>query len=359
MKSGFALIEVLIAAVLASMLSAALFFAWGQVQQVVVKADNTMSIFDRFMLVQRQFEQDFMGICVPTSRPYMKPTEDEKKKEEAPAAAKPDEKSEQKKEKPKRVESVFYAQNQGNNVELLTFLTNNPMEVYWSDRAGKACPRIARVQYTLKKDESKTDKVLSYTLYRQEANTLDYDQFSTDNEKAVRSYELIKGIKELKLTYWQEVQVEQENKEKKEGEKEKTEIKKDVKQVVNWDLEKEVPPKNTFIRPIPIMIKVELSLWDLQKKKSRSFTFMIPVPIDIENPAEKKSQEPAQPAAKPEAKPEAQKPAQAPSMMPKLPRAPGAGVNIPVKTDLVITKVEQGKLLKNLLNEKGPSEKKA
>ena len=143
--------------------------------------------------------------------------------------------------------------------------------------------------------------------------------------------------------------IEQENKESKEGEKAKAEIKKDIKQVASWDLDKEVLPKNTFIRPIPIMIKVELSLWDLQKKRSRSFTFMIPVLIDIENPAEKKCQTPTPPAAKPEAK----KPDQVPIMIPKLPKSSAAGLKADIQTDLVITKVEKGKLLKNLLNEGG------
>jgi len=358
MKHGFTLIEVLVAATLASLLSIALFLSWGQIQRAAVSADNTMSIGDRLMVLQRQFEQDFMGTCVPISRPYTKPTSEE---ETAKPAEKPsanlNEKTEQK-EKPKPVERVFYASTQANDLlDTVTFLTNNPMQVYWSERAGGARPRIARVQYTLKKDAIKGEKNVSYTLSRQEANTLDPDRFSKDADNKIRSYDLITGIKELKLTYWQEVQVEKEGEKPKEAEKPKegekpkeekpaSKIVKDIKKVAVWDLSKEKPPKNTFIRPIPIMIKVEVSLWDLQKKKARSFTFMIPIPIDIENPAEKKKEEP-----------------KIQSVIPLLP-LPGnkkqgaADTKTQVHTEVVVVNLDKGSMLKELLNGKVAGEKK-
>lgn len=280
MKSGFSLIEVLVASAVASMLTIALFLSWGQVQKSVIKVDNTISINDRILLLQRQFEQDFMGICLPISRPYTKP-----EKEEAVAPAAGDEK------KPKVVERVFYATTQtGDNLETLTFLTNNPMQVYWSDRAGGVRPRIARVQYTLKKDETKKEKTVSYTLYRQEKYTLDLDDFTKEGKDGVRSYALISGIKELKLTYWQEVQTKKEG----EGDKNKPKIVKDIKKIAIWDLEKEKPNKDVFTRPIPIMIKIELSLWDMQKKKAHAYVAMIPVLVYVPNPEEEqKKKEPS------------------------------------------------------------------
>lgn len=285
MKAGFSLVEVLIAATVASLLSVALFLSWGQIQRSVVKVDNTMSVTDRIVLVQRQFEQDFMGICLPMSRPYTKP---ENKESAAPGEGA------EKKEKSKVVERVFYATTQtGDNLETLTFLTNNPLQVYWSEgKVGGAHPRprIARVQYTLKKDESKKEKILSYTLYRQEKYTLDLDAFNQDGKEAVRSYALISGIKELKLTYWQELQTK---KPQGENEKEKPKVVKDIKKISIWDLEKEKPTKDLFIRPIPIMIKIELSLWDMQKKKAYPYVAMIPAPVYVPNPEEeKKKKEP-------------------------------------------------------------------
>lgn len=365
MKTGFALIEVIIATAIASMLSVALFLSWGQVQRVVVKADDIMSYFDRMMLAQTQFERDFMGMCLPLSRPYLKPDEKEEaanqEKKEAP-------KDGQKKEKPKRVERVFYAQSKGNLFESMTCLTNNPLDVYWSDRAGSARPRIARIQYRLEQD-AKTEKNPSYTLYRQESYTLDLDRFAKESEKAIRSYALITGIKELKLIYWQEIEVEKEVKEDEKTTKKKD---KEIKKVTEWDLDKEPAPKNTFIRPIPIMITVELTLWDLQKKKSRPFTFMISIPIAIENPADTKTKNtPAkpQPPTQPQTPPSQEQAAQPQGA---LPAAAGVGalplkmlsggqnnVAINVDTSGVVTKIDKGSALKELLkNEKGIGEKK-
>lgn len=375
MKAGFSLIEVLIASTVATLLSVALFFAWGQVQKSAVKVDNTMGITDRIILLQRQFEQDFMGICLPISRPYTKP---EKEEPAAPAAG--DEKKEpgQKKEKPKIVERVFYATTQtGDNLETLTFLTNNPMQVYWSDRVGGARPRIARVQYTLKKDESKKEKTVSYTLYRQEKDTLDLDDFNKEGKDGVRSYALIAGIKELKITYWQEVQTKKEetlrpasdfaqastDRQGDRGEKAKITVAKDIRKIAIWDLEKEKPAKDTFIRPIPIMIKVELSLWDMQKKKAYPYTAMIPVPIYVPNPQEeKKKKEPPvksvlsqlpiperlkkqDGAAQPDG-------AATPANASPLGALPANPLQKQVETEVTIIADDKGALLKNLLNGK-------
>lgn len=287
MKSGFSLIEVIIATMLASMLSITLFLSWNQVQRVVSRADDSMGIFDRFMTIQRQFEHDFTGMCLPISRPYIKQEEKEEAAKPAPTVTLEAPKEAQKKEKPKQVERVFYAKNKGDLFESLTCLTNNPMQIYWSDRAGSARPRIARIQYRLEQDP-KTEKKPSYTLYRQEAHTLDDDRFGKEHAKAVRSYAVANNIKELKLIYWQEIEKE---KEPKEGDKEKNTEKKakEIKKIVEWDLEKEQPQKNIYIRPIPTMISVTLSIWDAQKKKSRTFTFMIPIDVVIENPKEKKT----------------------------------------------------------------------
>lgn len=366
MKSGFSLIEVLIAATVASLLTIALFLSWGQIQKSAVKVDNTMSLTDRALLLQRQCEQDFMGICLPISRPYTKP---EKEESAAPAAA------DDKKEKPKVVERVFYATTQtGDNLETLTFLTNNPMQVYWSDRAGGARPRIARVQYTLKKDESKKGKTVSYTLYRQEKYTLDLDDFNKEGKDGVRSYALITGIKELKVTYWQEVQTkkQEETLRQAQGDRgEKSKIVKDVKKISVWDLEKEKPAKDVFIRPIPIMIKIELSLWDMQKKKAYPYVAMIPVPIYVPNPEEEQKKK--EPQAKsvlsqlpiPErlkkqdggAQPQPQAPgAPATPGLPGMPPPAGAAPTspLPQNVDAQVTIIADDKetLLKNLLDGK-------
>lgn len=387
MKKGFLLVEVMIATAIASMLGMALFMSWDQINRAVVSADDTVNTFDRMMLIRKQFEQDFMGMCLPVSRPYIKEKEEPAAPQQgatpAPQPGNPAQKDAQKKEKPKLVERVFYALNKGEIFESLTCLTNNPLQVYWSDRVGAARPRIARIQYRLEQDP-KTEKKPSYTLYRQEAYTLDLDNFKKDSDKAVRSYVLITGIKELKLTYWQEVQVAHEVKDKeadkaapvpKPGEKPaqkeaKKEWKKELKKVTVWDLEKNPPAKDTFIRPIPTMITVELVLWNMQKKKSRSFVFLIPIPIHIENPEKKDSNEVAAAQETEPAKPTPEAaPAQPNPGAPPTPPAIGAaGASLPIvssalsnniQTDVTIIKTDGLVSLKDLLkDEKGMSGKK-
>ncbi len=347
MKTGFSLIEVIIAAAIASMLSAVLFLSWSQIKRIVVRADNRTSIYDRMMLVRKQFEHDFSGMCVPVSRPYLKPeSKEEEKKPSLQASLEPaaGDAKKDKKEKPKPVERVFYAQKKGDMFESLTCLTNNPLQVYWSEKAGEARPRIARIQYRLEQ-EPKTEKKPSYTLYRQEFYTLDVEPFQKGND-TVRSYVLISGIKDLKMTYWQEWQVQKEAKESdtmnigdkanaKEGDKKNDEPVKEIKKVTTWDLDKEPAPKNTFIRPIPTMIVIELVLWDLERKKTRSFNIMIPIPIEIENPKkEKKKASPAAPAA----------PAQ-----PALPALPGLPLKMGPQQTVTTTAAPQPKsIISNL-----------
>lgn len=358
MKSGFMLIELLVATAIASMLSLALFVAWNQVNRGVISADNRISFFDRMILMRKQFEQDFTGMCVPVSRPYLK--EQAAEKEATPGPAQPVSKEESKKEKPKPVERVFYATNHEDMFASLTCLTDNPLQVYWSDRTGAPRPRIARIRYSLSQDP-KTEKRPTYTLYRQEAYTLDNDVFQKDSEKSARAYALVTGIKELKLTYWQEIEVE---KDVKTGETTKKEKAKEVKKLTAWDLEKEQPPKGSFIRPLPIRIQVHLVLWDMQKKKSQSFTYFINIPITIDNPADKKKTEaPAQSAAPQSGASQAQPlktqamHAQTSQMPPGLGVQHMSGIPTNVQSDAIITVLPESPLQKLLKRQKEMSGK--
>ena len=59
-----------------------------------------------------------------------------------------------KKEKKERKElkKVFYGINRGTMLDVLTFITNNPMSAYWGKQTGKAKPKVARVVYRLVED---------------------------------------------------------------------------------------------------------------------------------------------------------------------------------------------------------------
>ena len=78
------------------------------------------------------------------------------------------------KEKPKPIEKIFYSTNKDGILEMLTFVTNNPLVVYVGKDVGEVKPKVVRVQYSLKPE---ADKKNSYTLFRQESMELDLEKF--------------------------------------------------------------------------------------------------------------------------------------------------------------------------------------
>lgn len=291
MKYGFMLTEVLVAAAIASLLSVSLFFIWGQINSAVRSAENRVHLYERILLVKEQLDRDITSICVPESRPYEKKKNEEKESKEKKAPEEVDPSS-------KLVPKIFFAQNRDHHFDHMTFLTSNAMQVYWSDKVGGAKPLIARVQYRLEKE--KNSKKDSYVLYRQEAYTIDYDQFEKKNEEEVRSYALIHGIHQMKCTYLQEVVVQQESQKKS---TQKKEVKTELKVLDAWDLEKELSATDSLIRPVPRAVQITLSLWDDAKERTHNVQYAIPVPIEIlEKQTEQKSTESA-PALTPQVAP--------------------------------------------------------
>ena len=88
----------------------------------------------------------------------LRQAQDEKgKKENDEAEKKKSEAQNEGEKKPKKpLEKVFYSVNKEGNLNQLSFLTTNPLQVYWSSKAGSAKPRIARVLYTLKEEKRHT-----------------------------------------------------------------------------------------------------------------------------------------------------------------------------------------------------------
>ncbi len=171
----------------------------------------------------------------------------------------------------------------------LSFITTNPLQVYWTAKTGSAKPRIARVLYALKEEKGMPK---SYSLIRRESPNLEFDPIAKGGKEGPQEYVLAEGIKSLTAEYTYYVPEKKEEKKKTAEQTEKPAQaetpkkeakKKEVKKAAEWmpaqgEREKEEQPQLPLA---PQLIELKISLWDTQKKRSTPFSFKIRVPSDI------------------------------------------------------------------------------
>ncbi|MDP3889133.1 MAG: hypothetical protein Q8Q25_01160, partial [bacterium] len=213
--SGIILIEVLIGTAIAAIVSTLLIGAWYQTNRFSLAVDESVLLYTRASMLAYQLERDISGAFVPE----LDMQQIEKQPTKEPLAPK----TEQEK-KPKPLEKIFYGENSEGQLKLLTFITNNPLQVYWGP-SGKPKIRIARVVYTL---EPNKEEKGSYILYRQEGQELDFKAYKEGAKKTVRRYELVRGIKHMTVEYT----IIEEQKDK---EKPKEPAKREYKEFKKWE----------------------------------------------------------------------------------------------------------------------------
>lgn len=263
-KKGSILIELLIASAISSGILMLLVNMVSQVNRSVQTMDRIASVDMRTLLLQHQLERDISGAFVPYMKGKKQPgkssTEDKadksaKKKKNSKA----DKSKNQKKEKFEDVplKKAFHSKNKGENIELLTFVTTNPLVSH-----GKFKPRIARVVYRLVLDKARSKGLekRSFKLLRQEATKLDFAEFAKEGQNKIRSYEVVKNIKKLSVEYTVATK-----KEKKKDQKQEPKV--EYKNFRRWT-EQEIK-KTKKQKPDFCTFKVEL--WDDLRKTFRSF----------------------------------------------------------------------------------------
>lgn len=264
-RNGFVLVELLLATLLAGLIGVVIFSAFYQTNLSVNVADNIIDVYSKASLLQHQLEKDLIGVCIPVEATLS----NEKDKEQ--------EKIKEKERQP--FTKLFFSSHRDGKFSLLTFITNDPLRIYWDAKVGKATPNIARVVYRLV--ESKERKG-SYVLLRQESPKLFFDAFTEGaSATSIRAYELIDGIKELSIFYG----VIREDKEKKET-REKTS--KEYKIVNEWDTDK-IKEQQDVTRMIPNFVKLTIVLWDDRYIRSYPFTFIIPIATHFDGSAKKEA----------------------------------------------------------------------
>lgn len=267
MKKGFVLLELLIALVIASMVGLALFSGYTQTQRSVRVADSVMERSRTLSLIGRQMERDISGAFIPLRARIDEATEKTEKKEEG--------------DESESLTHVFASTNNGDLLSQITFITNNPLQVYWSDRAGGARPRIARVVYKLEPSAQQLHGTQSYTLKRYESSELDYTKFTQKMDTEIKGFALADNIKQLSVSFVTLVELEPE-----EGQEQG---KPEQKNYTVWDERdtQSLADQGITRRVVPHVVSVQAAVWDDQRKRSTPLVFVIPIIPDLQTDGEK------------------------------------------------------------------------
>jgi len=319
MKYGFMLIELIVATLIASMIGTLLLTALSQATRFQRSVDLMVDTSLRVGIASHQLEKDFMGAFIPTQAQVEK-KEDKKETAEKAGGEKKEGKESQEKQatgeketkvkKPaeKPIEKIFYGTNKDNHLDILTFITNNPLTVFVGKDVGVVKPKVVRVQYSLKPENEKEKKSDTFVLMRQESTELDLAKYTN-----VRSYELIGGIKECTVTYTARIKKEDEAKkaaaanggDKDKGaakgagaQKEKVQY--EYKTMPEWVSEqkeeagkKQSDQEEAPFPRIPYMMEIKMVLWDMQHNNTHDcvLSFMLPTDFSVTKKEKKDKKE--------------------------------------------------------------------
>lgn len=276
MKQGFMLLELMIALLIASILSIILLAAFTQTVHFQKVVDNFCTISMDQAIAINQLERDIMGTFIPLQAQIP----DKKSLSQNNVSDQTLPNKEQTEKKQKQLEKIFYATNKDNQFESLSCITNNPLTIYWSESAGKAKPKIARIMYKLVKEPEHPE---SYMLLRQEDSNLNIQSFKSE-KGSIRAYKLIGGIKHLNAEYI--FIVPEKKSDKKESEQTKKEKKVNYKTVKEWnsdELQKSDAKEKietTEKSLIPHFVRFTLTLWDNQYRRTQEVVTTIPLLIN-------------------------------------------------------------------------------
>ncbi len=296
---GFILLEVLVSIMISSMIFMSLMGAVFQLSKARVIVDDSIDVYSRVSTIMGLMEQDFGGATIPVQADLpndKKQGEQPEPKKETPKEGgkkeeQPQEKTaSSKEEKTQPIKNIFYSTLKNNDTHLVSCITNNPTAIYWSDRAGKAKARIARVVYTLVPDPARKE---SFLLKRQEGAQLELDLYTNPEKSVARAYEVAEGIKQFSVTYLYLEKKEEPQKapapadvkgapkeaapKKEEPVKKEPPQKPDYKTKPDWGVvdQKDAGEKKSKEPLMPLFMAVHLVLWNSTYKRDYVFDFII------------------------------------------------------------------------------------
>jgi prepilin-type N-terminal cleavage/methylation domain-containing protein len=321
MKQGFTLVEVLIATAIASLLMVTMFFSYDQLNRSVRKTADIVDIFDAAILVDYMLSKDISGAFIPVQA--LPEKKDQKKgasaKDESAAS---EDKKEDKQASPDSaggnkdqskvqiLKDPFVSKNSGDQLQMLSFITANSMQAYWSGDVGEPKPHCVRIVYTLKEKKEKMQKRPLYTLYRQEGSKLELDPYIKAEQPSDR-YVLADNVVSCKLTF---VVIREKQEDAKEGGEAKNAVttqtkgqKKpefEVKEFKDWQIGKDEKDIRADVK-LPAEVFMEITLANAIDSRERTFNIRSPVATTFQEvPVQEASQPTPAPAAKAASKPE-------------------------------------------------------
>jgi len=302
MKSGFSLLELIIATLIASLVSTLLMTSLYQSGKYQVIVDTIVDMSMRVNIVSVLLEKDLIGAFIPVQAKMR----DQKKEEMQSAEKEPlvakkslkessqesDEGGEiakKNKPAPKPIEKIFYSTNKDKHLDVFTFITNNPRAAYVSSDTGVVKPHVVRVQYAVKPEEG-YEKKDSFTLFRQEGTELDMGNF-----KNVREYEVLSGIKDITVMFTARLEKKENNtpagepsgkkeEEKKTPQKKQAPQKKEYeyKTMAEWvsEQKEQKDSKAAEFPRIPYFVEIKLSLWNKEHTQYQDFVLSYEIPTN-------------------------------------------------------------------------------
>ncbi len=322
---GFSLIEVMIAMVISVGLSTILFQSLSQSNTVFQRVVTFSGLERKMTIIQQVWDREISGIFIPTV------VWDEKlqnQDEEGGAKESPEEKKDEKdskkdvnntdkkdeKKDEKVPQSFVYETDEIGNLKMFTFITANATTMY-----GEPQVRMSRIMYRLEPDKENSGEFL---LTHQQSEKLDPKRFIPGSHNGIRGYQILGGIKSMKLEFLLEKQAEKpkdQNKDKKEEpaqpekkdskdakkeepkkvrmlevlkdwkEEKKEDIKTDEKKSDKKDAKEVEVKKEEPKRPeLPLFIHITLTIFD-DVKKVHTYDYWYAPQYDIEKGTSEKS----------------------------------------------------------------------
>lgn len=260
---GFMLLEVVIGTMIGSAISIILMNALGQMTKISQEVDEIHEKTFQLMMLHHQLERDIIGMCVPLQGII---------KEEKNSDARPTNQIDQKKAGPKqkRIQKIFFAAiSDTQQMQQLTFISNNALPKYWQGQVGSASPKIVRIVYYLQPSQHNNQ---SFTLMRQESADLNSTSFG--QESVAKAYAIADHIQSFSLTFsYQTI---------KEGSPKNNSPKTESAQVNSWNSDELLESANKqnakkYSSLLPYSITIAGALWNNSFTKTMPFSLTIPI----------------------------------------------------------------------------------
>ena len=296
MKSGFSLIEILIALTVGSILSTLVYRSLDQINRTIRSIDVTTQTQSARTFFADRLAIDLNGAFAPRKAF----SEIKKEKPETPTQAPtqeptqqiknvPDTKPGNKKETAFQLDDVFVVkdfsagkQKAASSKATFTFITSNPLLAY-----GETAPRTARVSYALQKQEPPQDldqedkqKINLLKLIRYESPELDYKKFKSKLEKQdIRGYEVLSNIEEIEITLGAHAEEKRGDNKKEEVGAKKPEQKNEAQKTAyewspSWDSQSRRAEEKNML---PEFVNLKATICGPHCKKKVTFVMRIPL----------------------------------------------------------------------------------